>query len=175
MPSRRRVLAGIGTVAGGTFAGCPSDAATTGTVTRKDVTVAVPRQTGEPVDASVALFGYEPDRRLVHGEYDPDYAGDAVDEATLSAPEAVHETLSNEFSAVSYAVNLVPDEGAPVNGVVSREDFDALTVGATATVEPYRGTDGLGRARVRDAEPRERDPMTVTISEFDLGERVGDD
>jgi hypothetical protein len=58
---------------------------------------------------------------------------------------------------------------------VSREDFDALTVGGSASVDQYTGDDGVGRVHVRDADPRERDPETVTISEFDLGERLGDD
>ncbi|WP_436907799.1 hypothetical protein [Halosimplex marinum] len=173
MPSRRHLLAGLGSaVAVGALAGCPADGATAGTVARKAVTVAVPRRTGEPVDARAALLGYEPDRRLVHGEYDPDHVAAAVDGATVSVPDDLHETLADAFASVRYGANVVPDDGTPINGVVSRADFNALAVGGEATVAPYQGEDGVGHASVREAAPRERDPTEVTVATFDLDERL---
>ncbi|MFC7141466.1 hypothetical protein ACFQMA_16705 [Halosimplex aquaticum] len=173
MSSRRQFLAAFGTTAAASVAGCSGGGSTAGTVARKDVTVAVPQQVGDPVEASVALLGFEPDRSLVHGEYDPEHAGAAVDGATLSVSEQTHDALADAFASVRYSVNVVPEDGTePVNGVVTREDFGALTVGGRATVDPRRGEDGLGRVGVRETTPRESDPTTVTVSRFDLDERL---
>ena len=69
MPFRHQVPAVAGAAAFGSLAGYSADG-TTGSVARKRTTVVVPQQVGDPVSASVALLGFEPDRRLVHGEYD---------------------------------------------------------------------------------------------------------
>jgi len=171
MPSRRQLLATLGaTAALGSLAGCTSADATTGTVARKRITVGVPQRTGDPVDASVALLAFEPDRRLVHGEYDPDYVG-GVDDGSLSVTAATHDRLADRFVSGRYAVNVVPADGRPANGRVEREAFNALTVGGTTTVSPYVD-DGVGHLDVREATPPDRVPAEVTIGQFELDERL---
>lgn len=170
MPSRRQLLATFGA---GVLAGCASADATAGTVARKRITVAVPQRVGDPVETSVALLAFEPDRGLVHGEYDPEYAGGAVDGATLSVLPELHDRLTDRFPVVQYGADVVPDDGeTPANGVVGRRAFDTLSLGGTATVETYTGDDGYGRLRLLETSPREREPSTVTVGEFDLDERV---
>jgi len=174
MPSRRSVLAALGaTVTVGSLAGCASTDSTTGTVSRKSLTVGVPRRDGDPLDASVAFLAFEPDRRLIHGEYDPTHAGAAVDrDGTLSVPRPIHDRLNDRFASVRYAVNVVPADGRPANGLVTREACNALTLGGTATVAPSL-VDGVGHLDVRAATPPDRDPEAVTINQFDLDNRLG--
>jgi len=175
MPSRRRLLSALGPAALGLVAGCAAAETTTGTVSRKRVTVAVPRQVGDAVEASVALLAFEPDRGLVHGEYDPEHAGAAVAEGTLAVSASLHERLADRFAAVRYGVDVVPgDGGTPANGLVTRGAFDRLPLGGTATVETHTGDDGSGRLRVQTVAPPERAPSAVTVSQFDLDERVDD-
>ena len=173
MPSRRGLLAALGTGAAGVVAGCTGTDTTTGLVSRKWITAAVPRRGAEPMDASVALLAFEPDRGLVHGEYDPAYVDAAVDGGTLSVPEGVHDRLTDRFAAVRYSANVVPTDGTtPANGVLGRRAFNRLSLGGTATVGTYVGDDGYGRLRVRETTPREGDPSEVTVGTFDLAERV---
>ncbi|WP_436926010.1 hypothetical protein [Halosimplex amylolyticum] len=174
MPSRRRLLAGVGTVATGLIAGCSADPTTSGVVARKRVTVAVPRRVGEPVETALALLAFEPDRDLIHGEYDPEHVDGAVERGTLSVAAAAHERLSDEFVSVRYSVNVVPEDGeTPANGVVDRETFDALSVGGTARVATTT-EDGVGRIDVRERTPRDGDPAEITVSQFDVDERTDD-
>ena len=172
MPSRRRLLAALGTAAGGAVAGCAALDATTGVVSRKRVTVAVPRPGDRPEDASVALLAVEPERGLVHGEYDPEYVDAAVEKGTLSVPERVHDRLTDRFAAVRYSVNVVPEDGTPANGVVGRRAFNRLSLGGTATVRTSVGADGYGRLRIGRTTPPEDDPSEVTVNTFDLDGRV---
>ena len=174
MPFRRRVLAVLGATAVGALAGCSAFDATSGLVARKDVTVAVPQDVGEPVDTPVAFLAFEPDRRLVHGEY-AEVAGAAVDGATISVSERLHERLSDRFATVRYTTNVVPEDGSkPANGVVTRRDFNALSVGGTATVESYFGDDGWGRLRLHETTPRGIEPSEITVGRYDLNARLDD-
>ena len=173
MPSRRQLLAALGTTAVGALSGCTSPDATTGVVSRKRVTVAVPRRGDRPVETSVALLAFEPDRGLVHGEYDPEYVDAAVDGGTLTVPERVPDRLTDRFVAVRYSANVVPTDGAtPANGVVGRPAFNDLPLGGTATVGTYVGEDGYGRLALRGTTPRESDPSELTVGTFDLDERA---
>ena len=174
MPSRRRLLAMLGATSVGGLAGCTSSRATTGFVARKDVTVAVPQQVGEPVDTTVAFLAFEPDSRLVHGEY-ARTASAAVEGATVSVSERLHDRLSDRFASVRYTTNIVPEDGSePANGVVTRRDFNEVSVGGTATVESYFGDEGLGRLRLHETTAREREPAEITVSPYDLAARLGD-
>lgn len=172
MPSRRRLLAALGTTVAGALAGCSVADTATGVVARKDVTVAVPRDVGEPVDTTVAFLAFEPDSRLVHGEY-ARIAGAAVGGATISVSEGLHERLADRFATVRYTANVVPEDGSkPASGVVDRRAFNDLSVGGTATVQSHVGDEGRGRLRLRETTARERDPAEVTVSAFDLEDRL---
>ena len=169
MPSRRQLLAALGPTL--PLAGCAGTETTTGTVTRKSITVGVPQRVGDPVDASVAVLAFEPDRGLLHGEYDPAYVASAVDDGSLSVPGSIHDRLDDRFASVRYTVNVVPAEGTPVTGVVTREACNALSLGGTATVAPYV-EHRAGHLDVREAAPPDSAPDDVTISRFDIDERT---
>ncbi|WP_435179248.1 hypothetical protein [Halorussus sp. AFM4] len=172
MPSRRRLLAALGTTAAGALAGCSASDATTGVVARKDVTVAVPQDVGDPVDTTVAFLAFESESRLVHGEY-AHVAGAAVDGATIAVSEQLHERLSDRFTAVRYTTDVVPADGSkPADGAVDRWAFNDLSVGGTATVESSVGDAGRGRLRLRETTARERDPAEITVSAYDLEARL---
>ncbi|AZH25379.1 hypothetical protein DU502_08290 [Haloplanus aerogenes] len=68
-------------------------------------------------------------------------------------------------------VNIVPADGRPANGLVTREACNALSLGGTATVTPSVD-DGVGHLDVRTATPPDRPPADVTISQFDLDTRL---
>jgi len=171
MPSRRQLLAAM---LASPLAGCATTETTTGTVTRMGVTVGVPQRTGDPIDASVVVLAFEPDRNLVHGEYDPEYVGAAVDDGSLSVSQSIHERLVARFASVRYTVNVVPDDGRPVNGVVTREACTALPLGGRATVAPYVD-DGVGHLDVREATLPDAAPDEVTVERFDLDDRLDRD
>jgi hypothetical protein len=169
VPARRHVVATLGTAVLGSLAGCTADAVT-GRVTRKAVSVAVPRPSAERVETTLALLAFEPDRGLVHSEYDPAHldAGDG----RLTVSEPTHGRLQNRFAAVRDLANVVPTEGDPAGGLVDRAALGNLPLGATATVEPVVGEDRTGHFAVRDVTPRDSTPNRVTVSTFDLDERV---
>jgi hypothetical protein len=169
MPSRRQLLAAFGATL--PLAGCATTETTTGTITRKSVTVGVPQRVGDPVDVSVALLAYEPDRGLLHGEYDPEYVAAVVDDGSLSVRQSTHDRLVDRFTSVRYTVNVVPAEGRPANGVVTREACNGLSLGGTATVAPYVEKQ-VGHLDVREAAPPADAPDEVTIGQFDLDERA---
>ncbi|MFC7046057.1 hypothetical protein ACFQH6_12115 [Halobacteriaceae archaeon GCM10025711] len=157
MPSRRQLLAGLGTAAGGALAGCTLFDRTTGIVTRKQVHVEVPRRVGRATKMGVAVLAFEPDRGLLHGEYDPEHADPDVENGALTVSEQLHEELTTRFEGVRFYVNVVPEDGSnPAGGNVDRQAFNALSVGGTATVGTYFGDDRSGRLRLHDTVPRER-------------------
>lgn len=177
MPSRRKVVRGVGPVFVGAVAGCLSSRTTTGTVAHKRLGVSVQQTVGDPVDTSLAVLTYE-SRGTVTGEY-ADIVSEAVEGASISVPDAVHERLAERFVDVHYYSNIVPDDGSePTDGRLSREAFNTLTVGGTATVDASMKTVGqdssISHLEIHDTTSRQAPPAETSISQYDWDERAGE-
>lgn len=175
MPSRRNVLRAVGPALGVGLAGCSASRTTTGVVARKQIRVSVPREVGGPVDVTLALLTFEPGG-LVTGKY-ANIVTEVVKGASIAVSDGVHDRLSQRFPDVHYYANIESNSGAePVNGRLSRDEFNSLTVGGTATAgftmksvdEAY----SVGHLEIHDTAPRERSPAEIRVNQYDWDKRI---
>lgn len=172
MPSRRQFVGGVGAAFLGGIAGCASFQRTSGRVSRKKISVGVPSQSGGSVDVTTAVLTYEPDRRLVTGEY-PDILPEVIQDASMSVLDAVHERLRDQFAHVHYHTNIVPIDGSqPANGLLSRTDFNALSIGGSAIVEPRLELGERSHLRVENASPLKQPADEIVVEQYTWEERV---
>ncbi|MWG33076.1 hypothetical protein [Halomarina oriensis] len=178
VPFRREVLRLIGAASVVGLAGCSSGQTTSGTVATKTVTIGVPTDDETVFDVVAAVLTYEPEERLVTGEY-PDILSGIFQSHSMAVTEQVHERVSSQYSYVHYNTNIVPDDGSePANGRVSRSIFNTLSVGGTATVDPYmKSVDedhSVGFLRVDSTSPLEQPPNETTVNTYSWEARVDD-
>ncbi len=178
VPSRREVLGLIGAASVAGLAGCSSGQTTSGTVATKTLTIGVPTDDGTVSDVVAAVLTYEPEERLVTGEY-PDILSGIFQGHSMAVSEQIHERVSGQYSYVHYDTNIVPEDGSePANGHVSRSVFNTLSIGGTATVDPYmKAVDedhSVGFLRVDTTSPLERAPNETTVNSYSWDGRVND-
>ena len=176
VPSRREVLGLIGAASVAGLAGCSAGQTTSGVVATKTVTIGVPTDDGTVTDVVAAVLTYEPEKRLLTGEY-PDILSGIFQSHSMGASEQMHERVSNRYSYVHYDTNIVPEDGSdPENGRVPRPVFNTLSVGGTATVDPYmKSVDedhSVGFLRVDSTSPLERPPSETAVSSYNWEARV---
>lgn len=177
MPSRRKIVRGVGPALVGGVAGCLTAQTITGTVAHKRLGVSVQQPVGDPVDRSLAVLTFESDG-VVTGEY-ADVVSEVVEGGSISVPAAVRDRLADRFADVHYYSNLVPDDGSkPIAGRLSREAFNTLSIGGTATVDSSMKTVDQGSSirylEIHDSTSRRARPTAVSISQYDWDERTGE-
>lgn len=175
MPSRRQAIRGIGITLVGGLAGCASDQTTSGIITRKAISVGIPKTTSGTVEVTLAVLTYEPDEQLVTGEY-ADIATEIIDGSSISVSDAVHERVDDRFAFVHYTVNIVPENGStPANGPLTRAAFNSVEIGRTATVNPYmkqvESDQSVGYLRVTKSGDRKQIQNT-RVGQYSWEERV---
>lgn len=175
MPSRRQVLSGAAAFMGG-VAGCTApQTTTTGVVAQKQLAVSVSRTVGEPVAVSLATLTAE-SNGVVTGEY-ADIVSEVIDGASIVVPDTVHERLTERFLAVRYYANIVPRDGSkPVNGRLSREAFNTLTVGGTAivnsTLKNIDEASSVSYLEIHETTARKSPPTAINVNQYDWDERA---
>lgn len=189
--SRRRFLALCAAGGSAVLAGCQSDGRdvettsrspsettaepSTGLVWRKEIEVVLSRA-DPPVRTDLLRLQLDLGDGRVMGSFDPAYVDDAVDGASVTVSESLHESLTTEFGDVAYGVSMGPmDDPADYLHVQARRPaFNEFLLGGTATVETFwvEKSDDL---RVKYARPttvpiRSESPDEVEVRQFDLGE-----
>jgi hypothetical protein len=176
MPSRRKFLSGVAAVGAVGVAACVGSAeTTTGPVLVKSINVeAVASAEGTTrIDLLTVLF--EPSENSLHGQYDPEYAGSAFDDRSVTVSDRLGEELKDRFGDVRYLVSVSPTVGdeSPVNVAATRTDFNELTLGGRATVSTRSGEDEFRYLQVHDTESRNQAVSDGDIRTFDLESAVG--
>jgi hypothetical protein len=167
MLSRRRFVGGVGAALLSGIAGCAALQRTSGFVSRKEISVGVPSQSGQTVDVTAAVLTYEPEQRLVTGEYSPEILPKRIENGVMSVSDAVHERLRDQFEHVEYYTNIVPTDGSqPANGLLSRTDFNALSIGGSATVKPSIELGMSIDFQVENAAPPEKPPDEIVVEQY---------
>lgn len=189
MTSRRDILTGVGTISLGSFAGCsafnrsedsPATAefvnSATGRVWHKEIEVTVGSEEST-LWTDVLRVTFDREANEVWGQYDPEYVGDSIDDASVSVSEDLHNKLQNTFENVRYAIRLGPvdESGDHLHANAYREGFNQIPLGGAATVDLYlvQTSDNLrtGYIRPTNTEPRQQELSNIDITQFSLGDR----
>ncbi|MFD1513994.1 hypothetical protein [Halomarina rubra] len=160
--NRRALLSSLGVCAAASLAGCSGYFdRTTGTVFRKNASVAVQTQRG-PVWTSLAVIVGGVDDRDVLIHYDPEYVSVDTDAVEMTITDEQRDRLDRDFIGSSYIAGLIPDgkEQGPIREL-HRPEFNEMRVGGKATVSQYTTEEGSTYFRLHGTDPR---PNELSIS-----------
>ncbi|MFC4448045.1 hypothetical protein [Halorussus aquaticus] len=175
MPSRRAVIAGTGTVAGGVVLGwvATGGLAQTGRVVRKRIGVSWEYGGGELWHGDLLQTHIGPDGEIGLA-YDPSYVGPAVTgPRDVSVGDHLHEALEDEFRNVEYRLGVcgtADGEDCAYRILrAGRDGFNRAQLADSATV-----TDFADRLFVHEVTETSEWSGTATVAEFDFDRRHTD-
>ncbi len=187
--SRRRFLLLVATGSAASLAGCsalnwseetrstaPPEAtgSADGLVWQTQIQVELDR-TDSSVLADVLRLQYDRDRDEVFGAIDAAYVDGALEGASVTVSQELHDGLTSEFGRVNYKVKLGPtnDAGEHLHARARRAAFNELPLAGRASVERFwvRASDDLrvGYVRPTETDPPGGPPGTVDVGRLDLG------